>query len=64
MLTITSLNFLHSNFLSVPWLAPEPLPFRHDDGCVGPRDKGSIPRGAYYKKYADDIVLCDTRSDV
>ena len=22
---------------------PEPLPFRHDYGCVGPRDKGYVP---------------------
>ena len=26
-----------------PRIFPEPLPFRHDYGCVGPRDKGSIP---------------------
>ena len=26
-----------------PMIFPEPLPFRHDYGCVGPWDKGSIP---------------------
>ena len=26
-----------------PRIFPESLPFRHDYGCVGPRDKGSIP---------------------
>ena len=26
-----------------PRIFPGPLPFRHDYGCVGPRDKGSIP---------------------
>ena len=28
---------------ATPKIFPEPLPFRHDYGCVGPRDKGSIP---------------------
>ena len=40
---------------------PEPLPFRHDYGYVGPRDKGYIP---VVHVYADDIVLCGTRSEV
>ena len=28
---------------ATPMIFPEPLPFRHDYGCVGPRDKGCIP---------------------
>ncbi len=39
---------------------PEPLPFCHDYGCVGLRDMIYL-RGACY---ADDIVLCGTRSGV
>ena len=37
-----------------------PLPFCHDYGCVGLRDMIYL-RGACY---ADDIVLCGTRSEV
>ena len=28
---------------ATPRIFPVPLPFRHDYGCVGPRDKGYIP---------------------
>ena len=28
---------------ATPRIFPEPLLFRHDYGCVGPRDKGYIP---------------------
>ena len=28
---------------ATPKIYPEPLPFRHDYGCVGPPDKGYIP---------------------
>ena len=40
---------------------PEPLPFRHDYGCVGPGIKDLSP---WCMLYADDIVLCGTRSEV
>ena len=45
---------------ATPRIFPEPLPFRHDYGCVGPRDKGYIP----VVHITDDIVLCGTRSEV
>ena len=28
---------------ATPRIFPEPFPFRHDYGCVGPRDKGYLP---------------------
>ena len=28
---------------ATPRIFPDPLPFRHGYGCVGPRDKGYIP---------------------
>ena len=28
---------------ATPRIFPEPIPFRHDYGCVGPQVKGSIP---------------------
>ena len=39
-----------------------PYLFRHEYGCVGPRDKGYIP--VVHVIYADDIVLCGTGSEV
>ena len=33
----------HCGRRATPRIFPEPLPFRHDYGCVGPRNKGYIP---------------------
>ena len=45
---------------ATPRIFPESLPFCHDYGCVGLQDLIYL-RGACY---ADDIVLCGTRSEV
>ena len=34
--------YVPSGHRATPMIFPEPLPFRHDYGCVGLRDKGSI----------------------
>ena len=42
---------------ATPRIFPAPLPFHHDCGCVGQRDKGSM-------LCADYIVLCAIRREV
>ena len=41
----------------------KPLPFRHEYGCVGLREKISIPVSQWYMTFADDIVLGSTRRE-
>ena len=45
-----------------PRIFLEPLPFRHDYGCVGPRGIKDI--SPWCMLYADDIVLRGTISEV
>ena len=47
---------------ATPTIFPEPLPFRHAYGCVGPR--GIKDLSPWCMLYADDIVLCGTRCEV
>ena len=49
---------------ATPRIFSEPLPFRHDYGCVGLRDKGSIPVVRVIIHYADDVVLCVTKREI